>query len=373
MIDMKTSSLLPGLIVGKNVIGASGQVLVGRGVKLNQRYILQLKEHGIVEVPIMQSIDLLDPLSPDRLRRREVIYEKKVDINETYQTIVNQLIANELKQNVNFHLDTYFIHLVNLEELKRRIEKILVDTCADLHVISFLSMMKCMDYKSIKRYSRVCTIGLLIGIDMGIEYEKLISLAKACLFYNMGHFVLMKNFKVDKLSAWKQEDKLYTSHGTIGSKYLNDFFDEDVSRAALEHHERVSGSGFPNNLSGSEISLVSKIVSVAGRFVSLKHKNGIHTRYHRDLAIDYIFNQEGFQFDSNVVNSFRKQITPYPINSVIELSEGSRGIVIKNGMGPDYFPIIKIQFSKSTMFENGDIVNTQELEAVYITRDLMVY
>ncbi len=373
MLSMKTTSLLPGLIVGKNVIGISGQVLVGRGVKLNQRYINQLKEHGISEVPIMQSIDVLDPLSPDRLRRKQIFYEKKTDIQESYQTITNQILIKELNLNIYAYLESYFIHLTNLKEIESQIQRILSEVCVDLHVLSLLSMMKCMKHESIRRYARVCTIGLLIGLDMGLEHEKLISLAKACLFYNIGHFVLLKNFNVDTLSDWMPNEQVYQSHIRIGSTYLSDFFDEDVSRAALEHHERVSGGGFPNNKSGSEISLVSKIVAVAGRFISLEFNNGIHPNFKRELSLDYILNQESYQFDSNVVNSFRKHIAPYPIGSVVVLSDESRGIVVKNGTGPDYNPILKIVVAKSEAFTVGDTVNTFELEEIFIKRDLIVY
>lgn len=363
---------MPGLIVGKNIIGISGQVLVGKGYKLNQRIIQQLKEHGILEVPILQSIDLLDPLSPNRLSRKQIFYDKKSDAQENYQLLANKIISDELLHTVLVHLRSFYSHLNEFDAIEMKIRNLIDQICKDLHVISILSMMKCLDHKSILRYSRVTAIGLMIGIDMGIEHEKLISLGKACLFYNIGHFILMKNFKITNLSKWKQTEQIYQSHSLIGSTYLSDFFDEDVARAALEHHERFAGGGTPNNKSGSEIALISKIVSVAGRFVSMKYNNSLRVKCKRDLAMDYIFNVEGTMFDTNVVNSFRKHITPYPIGTVLELSDGSRGIVIKNGIGPDYEPMIKIVIAKSTIFNNGDFINTKDLEDIYIRRELMI-
>ncbi len=372
MIDMKTTALMPGLIVGKNVIGMSGQILIGKGIKLNTRTILQLKEHGIPGVAIMQSIDLLNPLSAEKFKRKHSVYDKSADVEESYQMMVRALVEDDLSHFAMVYLNEMFHHLNEFNHIKTKMKQMIKEICVDAHVISILSMMKGMEPDSIKRYSQVLVIGLLIGFDLGLESEKLNSLSKACLFYNIGHYLMMNRFNITSLSNWKQDQKVYESHTILGHKYLLDYFEEDVAKVALEHHERFAGGGFPQDKSGSEISLISKIVMVAGKYISLQYSNSLRPGCKSDLAMDYIFNVEGYLLDTNVVNSFRKHITPYPLGSILELSDGSRVMVVKNGTGPDYDPLVKVILARSDIFEQGKFIHTRDLTDLYIKGQLLV-
>jgi hypothetical protein len=52
MKQMKTNALFPGLIVGQNVVSASGHLLLCRGNRINSKAIQILKDHGIAEISV---------------------------------------------------------------------------------------------------------------------------------------------------------------------------------------------------------------------------------------------------------------------------------------------------------------------------------
>lgn len=52
MKQMKTNALFPGLIVGQNVVSASGHLLLCRGNRINSKAIQILKDHGISEISV---------------------------------------------------------------------------------------------------------------------------------------------------------------------------------------------------------------------------------------------------------------------------------------------------------------------------------
>jgi hypothetical protein len=62
----------------------------------------------------------------------------------------------------------------------------------------------------------------------------------------------------------KPELELLRDHPRAGYDILKDIaFPWPIARIVLEHHEKLDGSGYPNGLSGDDILLESRIVTVA--------------------------------------------------------------------------------------------------------------
>lgn len=72
----------------------------------------------------------------------------------------------------------------------------------------------------------------------------------------------------------------------------------------LYHHEKWDGTGYPHHLQGVNIPLEARIVSVVDVFDALTTKRPYKEKWSIELAIDYLIEQKGKHFDSEVVDSF---------------------------------------------------------------------
>ncbi|SOD95248.1 Response regulator c-di-GMP phosphodiesterase, RpfG family, contains REC and HD-GYP domains [Caenispirillum bisanense] len=84
-----------------------------------------------------------------------------------------------------------------------------------------------------------------------------------------------------------------------GSSYLS--LGADI---ASGHHERWDGGGYPLGLKGQEIPLAARIVAVVDVFDALTSARPYKDPWPRDLAIEYLRDQSGKQFDPQVVETF---------------------------------------------------------------------
>lgn len=73
--------------------------------------------------------------------------------------------------------------------------------------------------------------------------------------------------------------------------------------ALLEHHEREDGRGYPQHLSGDQISLIGKIVHVADVFDALTSDRPYHQGRPVDLAMDLLRRGAGTEFDQMCVGA----------------------------------------------------------------------
>jgi response regulator RpfG family c-di-GMP phosphodiesterase len=73
---------------------------------------------------------------------------------------------------------------------------------------------------------------------------------------------------------------------------------------ALYHHERWDGAGYPHRLSGEDIPLAARIVSVADVYDALSVKRVYKDAYPHELCVEKIRREAGRQFDPELVDVF---------------------------------------------------------------------
>ncbi|MCK5268372.1 MAG: hypothetical protein KAR07_09395, partial [Spirochaetes bacterium] len=73
---------------------------------------------------------------------------------------------------------------------------------------------------------------------------------------------------------------------------------------AVSHHERYNGDGYPFQLSGEDIPLFGRIVSIVDVYDALTSERPYKDRWSIEKASKYILEQRGQQFDPNIVDCF---------------------------------------------------------------------
>lgn len=98
------------------------------------------------------------------------------------------------------------------------------------------------------------------------------------------------------------------SHTVIGEGILieNDsLLLQTAADVARSHHERWDGSGYPDGLKGDNISLISRITSVADVFDALLSKRPYKKSWSKIETIDYLKAHAGKHFDPSVIRAFQ--------------------------------------------------------------------
>lgn len=130
---------------------------------------------------------------------------------------------------------------------------------------------------------RVAEIAVAIGAEMGLEADRIEGLRVAGYLHDVGKISLPAEIlsKPGKLTPIELE--LIKSHALTGFEVLKNVeFPWPVAQVALQHHERIDGSGYPNRLKGDAILLESRIMAVADVVEAMAS----HRPYRAGLGID---------------------------------------------------------------------------------------
>jgi len=156
----------------------------------------------------------------------------------------------------------------------------------------------------IRRMSKYCR-RIAEELQLDADFVRLIELASP--MHDVGKIGVADRIlrKPGKLTP--EEFDIMKTHCVIGARLLEG---SDVPllqmgvRVALNHHERIDGSGYPNGLAGEAIPLEGRIVAVADVFDALTTERVYKPAYEADVAFNMMQAQRGIHFDVGVLDAF---------------------------------------------------------------------
>jgi len=212
-------------------------------------------------------------------------------------------------------------------------------------------------------------ISIIIGFYLKLPNHRLIELGVAALLHEVGMIKLPSNIYLSKRPLEPNEQKAILTHPALGFNILKSFdFPLTVTLAALEHHERENGSGYPRGLTGERISLYAKIIAVACSYEALSSQ-----RPHKDAKDGYtgmleLLKNEGKKYDDTIVRALVFSLSIYPIGLYVQLSSGRKGQVVDVNPENPRFPIVQV-FGELTPDGKNKVIETSP-DGVSIVRPL---
>lgn len=152
-----------------------------------------------------------------------------------------------------------------------------------------------------------------------------------------------------------EEVKKHTTYGY--EIILNSMQDEELAAAALQHHERSDGSGYPEGRTADQIHPIAKIIAVADIYSAMISKRV----YSDDRDLLYVLkelNEMSFgKLDPTIVQVFINNMLPNFIGKKVVLTSGQVGSIIMTNPTDFFRPLIQIddQFVDMTKQRNLEI------------------
>lgn len=152
---------------------------------------------------------------------------------------------------------------------------------------------------------RVSILCAEIGGALGLSEYEIKKVELAALMHDVGKIVIDESIlnKNDKLSdtEWQQIKR----HPEIGYRILATSSDTaEIANAALAHHERWDGKGYPKGLKKNEIPILARIIAVADSFDAMTGRRHYRQPFTVEQAIAEIKRCGNTQFDPIIVEAF---------------------------------------------------------------------
>jgi putative nucleotidyltransferase with HDIG domain len=193
----------------------------------------------------------------------------------------------------------------------------------------------------------VCALMIALGKQLGLTDQSLKDAGTAGLLHDVGKMMIPGKVLNKPGKLTDEEFNIIKEHPRKGWEVLN------ISTGAnavsldvcLHHHERVDGKGYPEKISGDELSLFARMGAVCDVYDALTSNRCYKNGWAPAETIRKMAEWKDGHFDERVFHSFVKTIGIYPSGTLVKLKSGRLGVVLEQTEKSLLTPIVKVFFS----------------------------
>jgi HD-GYP domain-containing protein (c-di-GMP phosphodiesterase class II) len=191
----------------------------------------------------------------------------------------------------------------------------------------------------------MCLVSLATATASGYSKSQVLEIGQAALLADVGMAMVPDAILLKAGKLTEEELAEIHRHPAISFSLLEKVPDASdfVLAAAYQHHERLTGAGYPKRRSQAQISQVARIVAISDTLCAMVHK-----RSHRDaltpqMALDKVIKMGQMNFlDPVLIRNLLRYLSVYPIGTYVELASGRMGRVVAAHPEDPTRPVISI-------------------------------
>ncbi|WP_019912187.1 HD-GYP domain-containing protein [Paenibacillus sp. HW567] len=326
---VSVNRLQAGMKLGKKIYNDEGLVLLADGVELTDALIRRLANIGIGYIYIEDSITedvVIAGILQDETRNQAL----KVIRNEFQQMSGASGITKGF-----YHLDKKFSKVM---------ESILDDLANQEDPMIMLMDMHTADNYLYAHSLNVCLYTLVLGIAYGYSREELQVIGLGALLHDIGKTQIPLKIIQKPGMLSDEEFRHMQAHTEIGYRILKEEPNVPLLAAhcALQHHERIDGSGYPRGLTGPQIHEYAKWLGVADSYDAMTSNRVYKKAMLPHQAVEALYVGSGTLYEQKQLELFRDRVAIYPLGLSVKLSTGESGVVVKIHPTTPHRPVVRV-------------------------------
>ena len=255
---------------------------------------------------------------------------------------------------------------IKISEAEPLVDEISLSIARNPEAFLNLARLKNVDDYTYLHSVAVCGLMIALGKTLGMSGRDLKDVGIAGLMHDVGK-ALIPNEVLNKPGKLTDEEfEVVKGHPRKGWEVLN--VAEGANAIALDvclhHHERVDGKGYPERLSGDNLTLFARMGAVCDVYDALTSNRCYKAGWEPAETIRKMAEWREGHFDEKVFHAFVKTIGIYPSGSLVRLKSGSLAIVLEQRSKSLLTPVVKVFFSTKSnapiMPEMLDLSRSQE-------------
>lgn len=335
LMKIKTSLAAPGMIIGKDIYSAADYLIIGEGSVLTDRMITRLKFYSIDSIYIEK---------PEIIRKKEA--QKRAQQNKPV-VIPESSYVGSIKTSPEFRTftKTFYGSFVsfkkqmnevvqnkaplNTESMLADVSKIFASCKNPSSILDMLMCIRELDDATYVHSMNVALICSLFAYWLKYDEKDTKALILAGLLHDIGKMLIPSSIIKKPTKLTLDEYRIIQEHPILGYNVLtSQKVDKRIALAALQHHERCDGKGYPKGIRRDDIDDFAKIVAIADVYDALT-ANRVYRGSICPLEVIGVFQAEGLAiYDPGFLMTFLDQIMYSYLNYTVQLSNGETGRII---------------------------------------------
>ena len=330
---------IPGMIVAEDIYTKDNHLVIARETTLTDKIITRLEFYSIIDLAVYAVTPDLNSYAP----LESSTYYEKIKQSESFQRFHSAYrnAVNDFKNTLD-HIVTDQKD-IDTDQLLTDASKILYQSDSNIELFNMLHCMRQYDDTTYVHSLNVALICNIIGKWLHFIPEDLETITLCGLLHDLGKLMIPSNIITKPSKLTEEEYSTIKTHTIRGYNLLKSkHIDPRIKHAALMHHERCDGSGYPYGFYSEQIDSFAKLVSIADVYDAMTC-----ARVYRGPLCPFdvitIFETEGYtKYDPKYIMIFLEGIVQTYIHNSVRLSNDMIGEIILINKSELSRPVIKV-------------------------------
>lgn len=316
--------LRPGDRLAADTFNSYGLHILSANTELDGEDISKLFRHNIEYVDIAE-------------RYRAEAANRHAKIKQVYNCTVSGIIDLFKRAATDGKIDQKTVD-VSFEPL----------ACSFRNEADIISLLLALNTKDDYTYQHSVQVGMFayyIAKWIGKSENDALLAGKAGFLHDIGKSRIDAAIltKPDKLTPDEYEE--VKKHTVYGYEIITNSFGSKgspLALAALQHHERFDGCGYPNGIKSADMHPLAKIVAVADIY-SAMISSRIYQR-EKDLlfVLRELYRMSFGEIDPKITHVFIQRMIPHFIGKKVALNNGEEGVIVMTNPSDFFRPLVQV-------------------------------
>ncbi|MBE1298606.1 MAG: DUF3391 domain-containing protein [Alteromonadaceae bacterium] len=327
LVTLSVDELKPGMFV-QEVTQQTGEFTIKTQGRVSTKQAIQaLRQKGIAEVIVdMSKSDL--GAQEELPQHQAIVAQEHIPFEEEINRAASLYIqAKDVQQQlVNSFADGKPLDL----EPAREISGLFVDSIQrNPNAMLCMTHIKEKDDYLLEHSLNVAILLASFSKFLGYDEESVMEIAFGGLLHDIGKVDIPDEILHKPGRLTPEEKAVMDGHVQAGIEALE--YIPNVSQTLLDivglHHEKLDGTGYPNQISGDEISQFGRMVSIVDCYDAITAERCYKKGMAASSAMRLLLKSVGSHFDGTLVNQFIKCFGVYPVGTLVKLKSEKLALI----------------------------------------------
>lgn len=357
MRRINIESLSPGMYVVSVERQKGDVVLKSEGIVRDERAVNALRERGVLEVTVDPKRSLhgvfenIEPVATTPVKTPEKDDGfKRLTPKVSFEAEVGK--ATELYAEAKTLQQKAFDNLragrpIEVGPMQSLAGGIMESVFRNKDALLCVSRMREKDAYLLEHSVNVSILMTIFSRYLGFDEAAIHELATGALLHDIGKILVPDGVLNKPGKLTEDEFDVMRRHVTSGVEVLGKTpgVTPRMLRVVAEHHERLSGDGYPNNLVGEQISQEGRMIAIVDTYDAITA-----TRVYKDgspsiKAFRILREESGTGYDAALVTDFVRAIGVHPVGTLVKLKSQKLGLIVRSNLAQPLKPVVKVFYN----------------------------
>lgn len=356
VIQIMLHKVTSGMTLAEDIYKGT-QLLIPKDTIMDEEAVKILHNSSIISVsvydlnsaneptPIEETFDTETPI----VEIPKQTHAEKIRQSESFKKVEKQFVESTEKLSYQLTDIATKNKEVDLDNLFESANEIMVGETNTYHLMDILTNIRYFDDSTYAHSMNVALLANIFGRWLHMNEEELKLLTISGLLHDIGKVLIPPEIIKKPGALTSEEFQIIKQHPLKGYQLLQQRnVDERICRAALSHHEKCDGTGYPFGLNRYQISEVAKIITIVDIYEAMTanrcYRNGLCP-----FDVIKMLEDEGSdKYEAKYLIPFLQGISDTYLHNTVMLNDGRQGEVIMTN---------KNEVSKPSIMSGNDFID----------------